>query len=145
MIQIKQVNKNDKDYLITKQQAPFFHNDIQEVKTEHIISEVIKCMNSDLVDADYLTSIDFNTDLTRDDISSIVPLQMLTSFNLAGKNASLLARMIKRHLVSLERKGRTEIKEMFKGEQERETDKNQNSIFGKVRGLLRSKKNENKE
>ena len=128
------ITKKDKDFIIT-QHDEILKPDVEELRSDNIISEVINNLDRDDIVDNNLTTIDFNTDLTQSEISSIVPLQMLSTFRVSGKYASLLARTIKRHKVSLNRKGRSEKVDIIKGEREHENDK-KDSIFGKVKGFM---------
>lgn len=121
---------------------PLINDDEQEITSTNDLFEIFQNLDADKEDpSTHLTTIDFNTDLTHEEISNIVPLQLLTSFKVAGALPCLLARTIKRHKVSLNRQGRIEKKDMVIGRAEQETEK-QTGVFGKILGKIKSNKNE---
>ena len=117
----------------------------QELQAPNTIREVIENLDRDVVDkGSNLTTIDFNTRLHASEMGGIVALQMLHTLGVGGSAVSLIARSIKRHKVSLNGLGREEKVRIIQGEREHETDGNDTSLFGKLKGFMGSKENAEK-
>ncbi|MFW6017085.1 MAG: hypothetical protein ACOCRK_11655, partial [bacterium] len=95
-----------------------YKNNIEEQKLESNsqLKDVLENLDRDVVEGDYLTSIDFNTRLTSSEVGDIVALQMMDVLKVGGEECSLLARTIKRHKVSIGGEGRKEKVQVAQGE-----------------------------
>jgi len=120
-------------------------NGYKERKLENssALKDVFENLDRDEMDADNLTTIDFNTRLRDDEIGDIVSLQMMTVLKVGGDECSLIARTIKRHKVSLGGEGRKEKVRIAQGEREQETSNKDTSLFGKIKGFIGGKNDQN--
>jgi len=114
----------------------------QTIHQSSELKEIFDNLDSDKLQEENLTSIDFNTRLSEREIGDLSTLQMMDILKVGGSEISLLARTIKRHKVSLDGKGREEKVRIVQGERSKETDNRDTSIFGKIKGYLAGEKNE---
>jgi hypothetical protein len=115
----------------------------QKIENSSALKDVLENLDRDVLEDDNLTSIDFNTRLTEDEIGNIVALQMMDVFKVGGSECSLMARTLKRHKVSLGGQGRKEKVQIAQGEREQEVGNKDTSLFGKIKGFMGGNKNEN--
>jgi hypothetical protein len=135
MVKINIPHKNFTESMINKVNEHTIHQNSE-------LREIFDNLDSDTLQEENLTSIDFNTRLSEKEIGDLSTLQMMDILKVGGNEISLLARTIKRHKVSLNGKGREEKVRIVQGERNRNEEQKDTSVFGKIKGFLSGDNNE---
>ena len=140
-------NKKDRDVRKHLQTTPAdFPYQPPEEKLEEGTDKVIQVINSldrDETQDGSMTSIDFNTNLQAMEVPALTTLQMLSSLGVGGIECSVLARRIQRNKVSVNRLGREDKVKIMVGEREHETASKDSGLFGKIKGFMGGKQQDN--